>query len=60
MRRRREGLEPRAIVLAHSSQSASGPAARRLLEADPSLGDIPIVEVGADGDDGSELARLLA
>lgn len=53
-------LEPRAIVLAHSSQSAAGPAARRLLEADPSLVHIPIVEVGADGDDASELARLLA
>ena len=53
-------LEPRAIVLAHSSQSAGGPAARRLLQADPTLGDIPIVEVGADGDDASELARLLA
>ena len=53
-------LEPRAIVLAHASQSANGPAARRLLSADPSLCDIPIVEVGADGDDASELARLLA
>lgn len=53
-------LEPRAIVLAHSGQSATGPAVLRLLRGDPSLGDIPIVEVGADGDDGSELARLLA
>ena len=53
-------LEPRAIVLAHASQSATGPEVLRLLRGDPALGHIPIVEVGADGDDGSRLAHLLA
>lgn len=53
-------LEPRAIVLSHGPHSPCGVEALELLKAEPSLDGVPILVLGPDGDDGDQLARLLA